>query len=141
MLDLLTLGAGVRGVDPLTGELRSARFTTLPYEDAVLAGSCMVVAARADGHRLLYCFDSIGEQIVGRLRQGIDRLIGAGTSEALVALENGRPALLSLPELAPIDFPEASSFGPVAAAAWARDVVYVVGTDQHTLTAVDLDFK
>lgn len=138
-LDVVTDADGVVGLDPATGRARTQRLAEFPFQRALLAGDLLLCQGTVRDQPALYCFQSVGEKLRGKVTDDFERLIGAGASEALVELRDGQPALVSLPKLTLVEFPEGDEIGPVLTVAFARDVAYLLGADRQTITAVELD--
>jgi len=140
VVDVVT-SSGVVGLDATTGEHRTTRFTGFPLDSARAVGEHLV--AMMEGHMgpVLLCFHIVTQRLVGRISRAMTRLVGAHESEALITLINGDPVFYAIPELTPVDLPEAEAINPPGVTAWSRDVVYVVSEDGHLLTAVDLDVE
>ncbi len=138
-LDVVTDVDGAVGLDPRSGRVRTQRFAEFPFQRAVLAGDLLLLQGTVHDRPALYCFQSVGEKLQGKVTEGLARLIGAGPSEALVERDEGQVGLLSLPKLHPVEIPHGEEIGPVLTAAFARDVAYLLGADRQTITALELD--
>ncbi len=138
VVDLITTNRVV-GLDPRTGQVRNARFTSFPLEDARAPGDQLV--AMMDGHTgpVLLCFDLVSQRLHGRISRAMTRLVGAHPNEAMVTLVNGDAALYALPGLSLVDLPESQALGTPLYAAWSRDLCYVVPDHRRALTAIDLE--
>lgn len=138
IVDLVT-SSGVVGLDAFTGEQRSTRFSGFPLDSARAVGDHLI--AMMEGHMgpVLLCFHTVTQRLVGRISRAMTRLVGAHPSEALITLINGDPVFYALPDLTPLELPEADAINPPGLTAWSRDMVYVVSEDRRVLTAVDLD--
>ena len=138
LVDVVT-SSGVLGLVAGTGELRSARFGGFPLESACAVGEHLI--AMMEGHMgpVLLCFHLVSQRLVGRVSRAMTRLVGAHANEVLVTLINGDPVFYTLPSLDQIDFPEIEALSDPKLTVWSRDVCYVLGADERTLTAVDLD--
>jgi len=139
LIDVVTDADGILGVNARTGKTRNQRFADFPFERAFEVGETLLMVTKAKGQRVMFAFSSLGEQIQGRLREPLERIVGCSPSEVLVTMADGTPALYSLPDLKPVEMPEADVIGPCNQVAFARDVAYFVSEDRHTITAIDLE--
>jgi hypothetical protein len=141
LTDLVTDVDGILGIDTATGRTRNQRFSNFPFQRALAVGESFVMVTETKGDRVIFCFNSVGENITGKMRDPIDRIIAASPGEVLATREDGSLALFALPGLDPVALPEAEQIGAVLTAYFARDVAYLLSDDQHTLTALDLDAR
>ncbi len=139
VVDVVTDADGILGINPHTGKTRNQRFADFPFERAFEIGETLLMVTRAKGDRVMFSFTSLGEQIQGRLRDPLERVVGVSPSEVLVTMIDGSPALFTLPDLTRVELPEADVIGPCNQVAFSSDVAYLVSEDRHTLTALDLE--